>query len=249
MECRRFAEPLEMALSENDNDSYYAEALSHAKNCPACKQKLAGRLESERSIATMMEDMASVPDSIHEKVIENVYLWKNSRKRFSYFIATAASVLLFVGLSSPALNYWKSIQQTAAVEKLCVLSIRNHEITSGPEYVADNSHDVSQWLSNRLGRLVKFPTALSPDIVNFKARRAVLGEHTVAAMEFLIDGKRSTLYSYYPNQYNVEGVTEEPMTEMGYTVAFWSEQGLGYSLISEASPEKVKAVFRKQLSL
>jgi anti-sigma factor RsiW len=249
MECRRFAEPLEMAPSENNGDSFFAEAFLHAENCPACKQKLANRLDSERAMSAMMESMAPVPDSIHEKVIENIRHTKRSRKRLSYFFATAASVLLFVGLSYTAIDYWNAKQQTAAIEKLCHLSIRNHEITSGHEYVANNSNDVSKWLSDRLGRLVKFPSALAPNGDSFKARRTVLGDHTVAAMEFTIDGKRSTLYSYYPRQYNVEGIVEEPMTEMGYTVAFWSEQGLGYSLISEASPEKVKAIFKNRLSL
>lgn len=249
MECRRFAEPLEMAPSENSSDSYFAEAFSHAENCPACQQKLADRLDSERVISAMMESMAPVPDSIHEKVIENIRHTKRSRRRLSYFFAMAASLLLFVGLSYPAIDYWNAKQQTAAVEKLCHLSIRNHQITSGHEFMANNSNDVSKWLSDRLGRLVRFPSALDPNGASFKGRRTVLGEHTVAAMEFTIDGKRSTLYSYYPKQYNVVGVVEEPKIEMGYTVAFWSEQGLGYSLISEASPQKVKAVFKTQLSL
>ena len=249
MECRRFAEPLEMAPSEGNCGSFYSEALLHAESCPACGKKLADRLESERSISAMMVSMAPVSDSIRERVIESIRNRKVSRKRFSFFIATAASILLFAGLSYPTLNYWKSQQQAAAVEKLCVLSIRNHEITAGSEYVADNSQEVSRWLSDRLGRLVKFPSALTPDDANFKARRAVLGEHTVAAMEFTIGGKRSTLFSYYPKQYDVEGVAAEPMVEMGYTVALWTEQGLGFSLVSEASPEKVKAVFEKRLSL
>lgn len=248
MECKRFAEPLDMAPSDNSGDSLYSEAFLHVEKCPECRKKLANRLESERAISAMMENMAPVPDSLHEKIIENIHNRSDSKRRFGFFLATAASILLFVGLSYPALNYWKSQQQTVAVDKLCVLSIRNHEITSGPEYVADNSRDVSRWLSSRLGRLVKFPNSLNPNGASFKARRAVLGEHTVAAMEFTIDGKRSTLFSFYPKQYNVEGVAEEPMFEMGYTVAFWSEQGLGFSLVSEASPEKVKAVFKKRPS-
>jgi len=250
MDCKQFAEPLDMAPSENSGDSYYAEALLHAENCPVCRLKLANRLKSERAIGAMMESMAPVPDSIHDKVIDQIRSPKIFKKSRNFFLATAASILLLAGLSYPALNYWKSQQQVAAVHKLCMLAIRNHEITPSPEYVADNSQEVSSWLSNRLGHLVKFPNALANlEDTNFKARRAVLGENTVAAMEFTINGKRSTLFSYYPKQYNVEGVVEEPMFEMGYTIAFWSEQGLGFGLVSEASPEKVNAVFAKRLSL
>ncbi|HEB73277.1 MAG TPA: hypothetical protein ENI77_11760 [Nitrospirae bacterium] len=249
MDCKQFAEPLEMAPSENSGDSYYAEALLHAENCPVCRLKLANRLKSERAIGAMMESMAPVPDSIHDKVIDQIRSPKIFKKSRNFFLATAASILLLAGLSYPALNYWKSQQQVAAVKQLCLLSIRNHEITPSPEYVADNSQEVSSWLSNRLGHLVKFPNALKVNDTSFKARRAVLGEHTVAAMEFTINGKRSTLFSYYPKQYNVEGVVEAPMFEMGYTVAFWSEQGLGFGLVSEATPEKVNAVFKKRLSL
>jgi len=250
MDCKQFAEPLDMTPSENISDSYYTEALSHAENCPACGEKLSRRLKSERAISEMMESMAPVPGSIHEKVIGQIRSRNNFKRRSNFFLATAASVLLLIGISYPALNYWKTQQQEAAVHKLCMLAIRNHEITAGSEYVADNSQEVSSWLSNRLGHLVKFPNALANlEDTNFKARRAVLGENTVAAMEFTINGKRSTLFSYYPKQYNVEGIVEEPMFEMGYTIAFWSEQGLGFGLVSEASPEKVNAVFAKRLSL
>ncbi len=250
MECKRFEEPLDLASAADSDDRYFTEALLHAESCPACRQKLERRLQIERSIKTVMENMAPVPDSLHDAIMNYNRRPKRPRRRLRVFLsAAAASILLIVGISAPAWNHWKSYRQTAAVERLCLLSIRNHEVASGPEYVADNKKEVSEWLSNRLGRLVKFPNAISLKHTTLSARRVVLGEHAAAAVEFVIDGKRSTIFSYYPRQYNVVGVVENPRIEMGYTVAFWSENGLGFSLVSEASPEQVEAVFTKHLKL
>ncbi len=249
MECERFEEPLDLAPSADSDDQYFTEALLHAESCPACRQKLERRLQSERSIRAVMENMAPVPDSLHDAIMNYNRRPKRPRRLLRVLSAAAASILLIVGISVPVWNHWKSYQQTAAVERLCLLSIRNHEVTSSPEYVADNRREVSEWLSNRLGRLVKFPDAISLEHTTLSARRVVLGEHTAAAVEFVIDGKRSTIFSFYPRLYNVVGVLETPRIEMGYTVAFWSENGLGFSLVSEASPEQVEAVFTKHLKL
>ena len=243
MECSRYMEQLDIASSMEMDEPYFAEALDHAENCSDCRDRLSKRVTTENAMVSSMESAIAVPESLFKAIESQTKSHYHSRRRFSSFRYIAAGVLLLLGVSVSGWDHWQDHKRTSAAIKLCTISIRNHELTSYPEYIARDRYEVSRWLTDRMGRLAKFPDNLNPTEVTLAAKRVVLGEHTAAAVEFDINGKRTTLFSYYPEQHDVQDITEPPKTEMGYTVALWSEDGLGYSLVSEASPEEVNAVF------
>jgi len=243
MECRRYREPLDLVESADSADPYFAEALGHAGTCAACGASLRRRLAREAELARGLESLVlSAPDRLGSALFPGAFL--SRRRALVRYVSLAASVVLVVTLSAGGWSLWESSRRSSAVRRLCALSIKNHEVYTGAEFTAADAGAVDAWLSRRLGRVVRFPASVRRGAGPLAARRSLLGEHEVAAVEFAISGRRSTVFSYYPSQYRVEGVVERPKTEMGYTVAFWSEDGLGYGLVSEAPPEKVRAVLR-----
>lgn len=242
MRCDSFAKHLDLAPSADTQDPYFTDAAAHLRVCDACRAKMIRRLDAERSIRMTMESMAPVPETLLTSVISATRAVKARRSRWRSWAGMAASFMLVIGLSASGYTYWKQGQTEAAVERLCVLSIRNHEVYHRPEFTTGNMELISKWLSGRLGHFVKMPDLLNiPSVTG--ARLCALGEHAVAVVNFTIDNKRSSLFSFYPSQFGVEGVTEPPKFEMGYTVAVWDENGVGYSLVSEAPVEKIKAMF------
>ena len=242
MRCDNFARQLDLAPSPDSTDTYLTDAIAHLRVCEACRGKMVRRLDAERSIRMTMESMAPVPETLLTSVISATRAVKARRSRWRSWTAIAASFMLVIGLSASGYTYWKQSQTEAAVERLCVLSIRNHEVYHNPEFAVSDLAQISKWLSERLGHFVKMPELLSIASAT-GARRCVLGEHAVAVVNFEVDNKRSSLFSFYPSQFGVEGVITPPKFEMGYTVAVWDENGVGYSLVSEASVEKIKAMF------
>jgi anti-sigma factor RsiW len=246
MECDRLAMQLDIAPSADTQDPYFADIVEHLRECGICRGKMEKRLKAESQIKAEMESMSAIPDTLLASVIGATGRIETGRRRWRSFVAVAASFVLAVGFSASGYNYWKHGVAEAAVKKLCILSIRNHEASHVLEFASDNPEAISQWLSGRLGHFVKMPGRLNIGSIT-GARRCALGEHAVAAINFAVDGKRGTLFSFYPDQFGVAGIAEPPKVEMGYTVAVWEENGMGYSLVSEAPVEKIKAMFANGL--
>ncbi|VAX23015.1 hypothetical protein MNBD_NITROSPINAE02-144 [hydrothermal vent metagenome] len=242
MECSAYRETLDLAPAIESDDPYFEEALKHAGNCEVCHDKLAKRLEIERSIKLTMDTMCHVPENLVSSILHMTREIKPERPKRRLWLATAASFILIITLSTSGWSYWDNYKREEAMEKLCVLSIRNHELSHTPEFLSDNKSHISNWLSVRLSRLVRFPEVIGIDKV-IGASRSALGTHIVSAVQFEIDGKRSSLYSYYPDQFGIQNAVTPPKFEMGYSVAVWNEKGVGYSLVSEAKVEKVKMLF------
>ncbi len=244
MECNRYLEQLDLANTAKTDELFFSDALDHVEQCPECRKKLSKRFESENEIINQLESSIDVPESLYESIENQTRNYHRSRNKYITIGILAASVILVLGISFTGWNQWQEHKKVSAVKKLCVVSIRNHELTSHPEYIARNRHEVSEWLTDRMGQVIKFPRDFDVHGVTLAAKRVVLGEHPAAAIEFDINDKRSTLFSYRPEQYDVKGVTDPPKSAMGYTVAVWSEDGLGYSLVSEASPDEVNSFFQ-----
>ena len=244
MGCENLKVELDTIRSLETGDPYFAEAESHLKSCAPCRDRLAKRLEAERSIKMTMDAMAPLPETIISSVISNTRSVRPIKSQWRKWGAVAASFFLVIGLSSSGFSYWNKLQSEKALKRLCILSIKNHEMHTSPEFTSTDAEQVAKWLSGLLNRIVNVPKVVSASAVE-GGRRSPLGEHVVAVFQFEIDGKRSTIFSFYPQQYSVEGAMELPKNDMGYTVAVWSENGLGYSLVSEAPTEKVKTLFAR----
>ncbi|VAX24274.1 hypothetical protein MNBD_NITROSPINAE01-1099 [hydrothermal vent metagenome] len=244
MRCENLKIELDTVPSLETDDPYFAGVVKHIQNCDACHTKLIKRLEAERSIKMALGTMAQMPETLVSSVINNTKALRPVKNRWRRWGAMAASVLLVVGLSASSYSYWAQLQTQSALKRLCAISIKNHEMHSEPDFVSVNAEQVATWLSKRLDRVVRVPEIITTSAVE-GGRRCALGEYAAGVFHFEIGGKRSTLFSFYPQQFNVEGAVVPPKLDMGYTVAVWSEDGLGYSLVSEAPPDKVKALFVK----
>lgn len=240
MECEKLRQQLDLVPAPDAPEPEFADAVEHVKDCGPCRDKLARRLESERAIRLTMESMAPLPETLVASVIGATRRTEPRWRRARVWLA-AASVLLVLG--APILGgYWREYRLGQAVERLCALSIKNHEVYASPEFASDDARRVSQWLSERLHRLVRPPEGLR--LVSVAGgRRCALGEQAVGVFHFEIDGHRSTLFSFYPDEFDVENVRQPPKLDMGYTVAVWTENGMGYSLVSEAPVDKVEPLF------
>ncbi len=243
MECSRYREPLDLVPSFDCCDPVFTPALDHANICPPCRERLASRLKSEYSIKLTMEASAPVPESLN-LFVKNMPSEKMSPGRWMVrYGVIAASILLMATSTISSYRYWQSYKMEAAVEQLRLFSVKNHEIRNTPEFLSDDEKQVAQWLSGRLNKVVQLPKNLKPGSV-VGASPSALGEHPVGAVHLVIDGNRSTLYTFDPSPFGVNGaVKKEPSYEMGHTVAAWEEHGVGYSLVSDAPVESMRASF------
>ncbi len=245
MRCENLKIELDTVPSLETNDPYFAGVASHIQTCDICRAKLIKRLEAERSIKIALDTMAPVPETLVSSVINNTKTLRPVKSRWRKWSAIAASFLLVVGLSASSYSYWAHLQTQSALKRLCAISIKNHEMHSEPDFISVNAEQIATWLSKRLDRVVRVPEFILASSAVEGGRRCALGKYAAGVFHFEIGGKRSTLFSFYPQQFNVEGAVVPPKLDMGYTVAVWSEDGLGYSLVSEAPPDKVKALFVK----
>ena len=135
MECSQFRQSLDLADAIDSADPLFQATRQHVDNCSLCAQKLSKRLEVERSIKFTMDSMAQVPETLVSSVIATTRNTKPHSNPWRSFVTTAASMTLAVGISVFGFSLWGEYQRSVAVEKLCVLSIRNHELDNKPEYV------------------------------------------------------------------------------------------------------------------
>lgn len=241
MECKQLEKELDLIPSMDTNDSYFSEAIAHTQSCQACLQKVEKRLIAEESIQQTMEIMATVPETLISTLIRDTRASRSFVTPWRTLGWAAAALLLLVGAGSYGYSYLTSYQMEHSLKRVCALSIKNHELYQNPEFFSDDPKAVSKWLSKRFNRLIPVPKFIAKRTLLEGARRCALAEHAAAVIHFELDGRRSTLFSFYPEQFNIKGASQKPKVDMGYTVSVWNENGIAYSLVSEASVEKVNA--------
>ncbi len=243
MECKKHAMALDLidSVDAYDEEPLFEGALAHLKRCRNCRQVLDRRLAAEELIRDLLEEGAVMPDTLIPKLLAQTGRKKSRIKSISVM---AASVLLFFSLGLFTMSRVENQSQTEALKQLHLYSIRNHQISSSPQFVSKSGSKVEKWLSGNLNRPVRLPKNIRMAHITGASKEA-LGSQTVGAVDLEIDGKRSTLFTYDPSTFRIDNLKNRPKSlyEEGYTVAVWEEDGLGYSLVSEAPVEAVNASF------
>jgi anti-sigma factor RsiW len=202
-------------------------------------RRLRAFAEQRRALRAALAPIAEEPVPPRLDLARMIAAQRN--RRYSQWRSAAAAVVLLVvggaggwlahGPAAPAGGIAALAEEAAAS-----YAVYAPDHVRPVEFKAAESGELLRWVSQRLHRSIAAPD-LSKSGYRFMGGRLVATEHGPAAL-FLYDDDHGTRMAMLVLPMAIEGDTPMSRHAHGSVMGFaWADQGLGYSLVAETSPE------------
>jgi anti-sigma factor RsiW len=239
MTCDPWRAKLDAYVDSEGSPEELASLEAHLRACPSCAADALGLMKIKRMTQAAAARYAPSPE-FRQRIANSVQSNRKPAGKFAWIpslvMAAAALALIFV---SAALWMRHSARQQALAE-LVDLHVATMASANPVDVISTDRHTVKPWFQGKLPFTFNLPE-LQNSSFKLVGGKVIYFQHSPGA-QLLFELRNHQLSVFVlQNQPNMiplaMGITTT--REMAFNVEAWSESGLGYVVIGDASPADI----------
>lgn len=214
----------------------------HLRTCHSCSAEALGRLQMKRAVRAAGARYAPSPE-FRLRVEKSIQPARKQRRMFGLvpWLAAFAAAVLFVVL--PAVLWMRHTSREQALAELVDLHVATLASANPVDVVSTDRHTVKPWFQGKLPFTFNLPEVTNSQY-KLVGGRLVYFEHKPAA-ELVYELRRHELSVFVAQQSAgppPSGTGPVDLRENGFNIETWSQNGLPYIIVSDASSSDVRAL-------
>lgn len=235
-DCTHFTEYLETYSLSCSDDNGYQEFCDHLATCHDCRQRLKDGEKFDQKVKESMGNI-DIPTGLADRIEMNLrYAEKRSRKALYRYFPVAASIMLVLAV------LFQVRQGGIEVKDVVSDAVRSHNKYHPLQFTSEvaSPRDVPAWFQGKLDFDVRLP-AFSNGIRFVGGRKCKICKNEVAYLFFEKDKKMVSLFVFNNRDFKL-GREKITVSRGLDCVMVWSDDDLGYALVSSLDPEEMAKI-------
>ena len=205
---------------------------THMKTCPSCAADALARVQMKRNIQAA--GMRFTPSAEFRQRIQQRVTGKQRRPafRFAWAVAGALAVVLLIGIG---VTYRRQEQLRAqqVYSEVADLHVAALASATPVDVISTDRHTVKPWFQGKLPFTFDLPELANSDFTLVGGRMAYL-EHTPGA-QLIYQVRKHQISVFIFEDAPLRGVPSKLTRELAFNEETWSQGGLRYFVIGDAS--------------
>lgn len=248
MSCDLYLEKLDAYADESFSPEEVAAVEDHLRTCPSCAAEALARLQMKRTTRAAAADFALSPEfrmrpEFRQKMQSSMQRSRRPSLRGAWlpWLAAAAALLLLAAVSLTLLT--RRAAQKQDIAELLDLHVATLASANPVDVVSTDRHTVKPWFQGKLPFAFNLPE-LQDSPYKLLGGKVVYFRHNPGAqLLFELRKHQFSVFIVQDRQGSTPALSAVTATgENGFNVETWSQAGLRYVVISDASPTDVHAL-------
>ena len=205
---------------------------THMKTCPSCAADALARVQMKRSIQAA--GMRFTPTTEFRQRVQQKIAGKQRRPalRFAWAVAGALAIVLLIGIG---ITYRRQGQLRAqqVYSEVADLHVAALASSTPVDVISTDRHTVKPWFQGKLPFTFDLPELANSDFTLIGGRMAYL-EHTPGA-QLIYQVRKHRISVFIFEDAPLRGVPSHVTRELAFNEQTWSQGGLRYFVIGDAS--------------
>jgi anti-sigma factor RsiW len=246
MKCDPWSNQLDAYVDSELSKEEVENLEAHLRTCSSCAADALGRLQMKRMTQAAGTRYAPAPD-FRLRIEQSVHAQKKARSWFSWLplsfapssalLAAAAVVVLMVGSADLWLRHSEREQ---ALTELADLHVATLASASPVDVISTDRHTVKPWFAGKLPFTFNLPELQNSPFTLIGGRVAYFEHSPGAQLLFEVRKHRLTVFIFQDQAGTPFRAGPTDSRELAFNVETWSEGGLRYVVISDATESDVR---------
>lgn len=214
-------------------------ADAHVRSCPSCAADLLNRLQLKRALQSAGKRYQPSPDFRRRIQQQIAARPRTSPWRLWVAAAAALAVLLVAGLVVTNVGQLRFARQQTFTE-VADLHVATLASANPVDVVSTDRHTVKPWFEGRIPFTFNLPELQNSEFTLVGGRMAYLGHSPGAHLIFQVRKHRISVLIFQDR--DMKGLSSDSgvQKELSFNLESWSQGGLRYFAISDASPDDIR---------
>ena len=239
MTCDPWQAKLDAYVDGDGSQEDFASLGAHLRTCPSCASDALGRLQMKRMTQAAGARYSPSPQ-FRQRIEQSIQRSRKPARAFAWMPRLAmAAVALVLVLASAALWMRHSVREQALAE-LLDLHVATMASANPVDVISTDRHTVKPWFQGKLPFTFNLPE-LQNSPFSLVGGRVMYFKHSPGAqLLFELRHHRLSVFILQDQPATIPramGVTAA--SEMAFNVETWSDGGLRYVVVGDASPADI----------
>jgi anti-sigma factor RsiW len=240
MACDSWLEKLDAYLDGELPSAEMSAFDGHVRGCPECAANALARVQMKRAVRSAglrFTPSAEFRQRIRAKVVPAE---SRSRASLNWLWATAAMALLLLALGG--WSYLRRSQQQAVYSELHDLHVTTLASANPVDVVSSDRHTVKPWFQGRIPFTFNLPELGNSEFALLGGRVTYLGATPGAQLIYELRKHRISVFIFPEQAARMDGGGGGLSTNLAYHTLTWTQGGLRYFVVGDASPEDIQSL-------
>lgn len=239
MTCDLWRNKLDAYVDSDASQEELANLEAHLRTCPSCAADALGRLQMKCMTQAAAAARYSPSPEFRLRIEKSIQASRKPVWAFAWTRLVAAAVALVLIIGSVALWMQHSASEQALAE-LLDLHVATTASANPVDVISADRHTVKPWFQGRLPFTFNLPELQNPSFKLVGGRVMYLKHSAGAQLLFELRNHRLSVFVLQDQLGMIplaKGVTTT--REMAFNLETWSEGGLRYVVVGDASPADI----------
>ncbi len=242
MACEQWRAKLDTYL-DGELDTAEANALgTHLRGCASCAGDALGRVQIRRSVQMAGKRYAPSAELRNRiaKIVANKPRWKTGRQW--KIVAVPALVVLILSLGVNLYVGRESAHRQRVYSELADLHVAALASTSPVDIVSTDRHTVKPWFQGKIPFSFNLPELHGSEFTLLGGRVTYLAQTPGAHLIYQARKHEISVFIFQDRGEETASLPSGPAHALSFNVENWSQNGLRYFVVGDASVEDIQAL-------
>jgi anti-sigma factor RsiW len=215
------------------------ELDSHLRTCPSCAADVLALVQTKRAVHSAGKRYSPSPefrDRIRKTIAAKP---QRSPVRLWLAAASAFALLLIAGFVTVSVRQQQLAQQHTFSE-LADLHVATLASANPVDVISTDRHTVKPWFQGRIPFTFNLPELQNSEFTLLGGRVTYLGQSPGAELIFQIRKHQISVFIFQDRAADAFGTTGEAQKAQSFNTESWSQNGLSYFVIGDASGDDIR---------
>jgi anti-sigma factor RsiW len=213
---------------------------AHVRTCPSCAADVLGQVQLKRAVQSMGTRYTPRPE--FRAAVRRKIAVQPKPSLWSAWL-TAATVVSVLVIASLAAAYFgqQNLERRQAFGELADLHVAALASANPVDVVSTDRHTVKPWFQGKIPFTFNLPELQGSEFALVGGRVTYLGQAPGAHLIFQIRKHQISVFIFQERDIRIAlGSSPEARKRQSFQVDSWSQDGLRYFVIGDASPEDIR---------
>jgi anti-sigma factor RsiW len=244
MACEQWRSRLD-SYADGELDSQQVSALAaHLPGCSACAGDVLARVQMKRSLQLAGKRYTASPE-LRNRIMklaavkprrEAVYLWKILALPALLIVVLTIAVNLYMG--------YQSARRHRMYSELADLHVATLASATQVDVVSTDRHTVKPWFQGKIPFTFNLPELQGSEFTLLGGRVTYLAQTPGAHLIYLVRKHEISVFIFQDRGEESANLSSGPVRALSFNVENWTQNGLRYFVLGDASPEDIQTLSR-----
>lgn len=239
MSCDRWQEKIDAYLDAEAPADEAREFEAHLRSCNACSSDALARSQLKRNIH--LAGKAFAPDPEFRRRVQSSIAAQQRRPKWRWVaaIGLAGAAVLLIALVAPLISR-RSAQQQQLLGELTDLHVTTLASANRVDVVSSDKHTVKPWFQGKLPFTFNLPELQGSQFELLGGKLTYLDQSPGAELLYAVRKHTLSVFIFKDSpELDRAFASRAVLHKLSFNIESWSEAGLRYFILTDASPTDV----------